>query len=51
MRGGGVALYATHSLAVKRRNDLENDDIEMLWVEIKLHKLTIAMWSMLHTTK
>jgi len=39
-RGGGVA-YVDDSLTVKRRNDLEFNDIEMLWVEIKLPKLNL----------
>jgi hypothetical protein len=34
-RGGGVALYITQSLAFKRRNDLENNNLELLWVEVK----------------
>ena len=40
-RGGGVALYITQSLAFKRRNDLENNNLELLWVEVKVHKQTL----------
>ena len=35
--GGGVALYASRSLVVKRRHDLENTDLELMWIEIRLH--------------
>ena len=31
MRGGGVALYASRQLAVKRCHDLESDNVELLW--------------------
>jgi hypothetical protein len=41
MRGGGVAVYALQSLAVRRRYDLENNMLELLWIEIKMHKLTV----------
>ena len=41
MRGGGVAVYALQSLAVKKRYDLENNMLELLWIEIKMHKLTV----------
>ena len=41
MRGGGVALYACRQLAVKRRHDLESDNVELLWGEIKLQNLNL----------
>lgn len=41
MRGGGVALYASQQLAVKRHHDLECDNVEMLWAEIKLQNLNL----------
>ncbi|XP_028412551.1 uncharacterized protein LOC114535443 [Dendronephthya gigantea] len=41
MRGGGVALYIAQSLAFKRQNDLENIDLDLLWVEIKMNGVTL----------
>ena len=35
--GGGVALYVSRALKVKRRDDLTIPGIEILWVEIHLH--------------
>ena len=32
--GGGVAVYVSNCLGVKRREDLEGDSIEALWAEI-----------------
>ena len=33
--GGGVALYTRSNISYTRRTDLETDDIECIWVEIK----------------
>ena len=33
--GGGVAIYIRNSLTFIRREDLETDDVECIWVEIK----------------
>ena len=33
--GGGVAMYIRNSLAFIRRNDLETDDVECIWIEMK----------------
>ena len=33
--GGGVAMYIRNSLTFIRRNDLETDDVECIWIEIK----------------
>ena len=35
-RGGGCAVYVMDGIKVKRRNDIEEDGIEVLWFEIKL---------------
>ena len=35
-RGGGVALYCSHSIVVNRKMDLELDSIEILWADFKL---------------
>ena len=37
-RGGGVAIYTHESLPAARRCDLEHQDIELLWIEIRLRK-------------
>jgi exonuclease III len=34
-RGGGVAVYLHDSVSYNRRHDLEKDQLEDLWVEIK----------------
>jgi len=33
--GGGVMIYVSNSLQFNRRNDLEFDSVEMIWLEIK----------------
>ena len=33
-RGGGVSLYIRDDLQYQRRNDLETDNLEFLWIEI-----------------
>ena len=33
--GGGVAMYIRNNLTFIRRNDLETDDVECLWIELK----------------
>ena len=35
-RSGGVAVYVSTSIAVKRRKDLKSCDFEFLWVELKI---------------
>ena len=35
--GGGVAFYASRCLVTKRREDIENQHVELLWVEVRLH--------------
>ena len=35
-RSGGVAVYVSTSIAVKRRKDLELYGFELLWVELKI---------------
>ena len=34
--GGGVCLYISENLACKRREDLEQESIELIWVEVYL---------------
>ena len=33
-RRGGIVLYYSDKLAVLRRSDLENKDLELIWVEV-----------------
>ena len=51
--GGGVALYVSRSLVVKHRVDLENADLELMWVEICLHNnkflLAVVLPTLLYT--
>ena len=44
--GGGVAIYCPDSSRCKRREDLESDDLEAIWVEIRVNrKKTILVCS------
>lgn len=36
--GGGVAMYLSDDIKWKRRFDLENEEIECIWVEIEIFK-------------
>ena len=40
-RGGGVMLYVKREFSVQRRDDLELDNIELLWAEVKIGKQKI----------
>ncbi len=42
-RGGGVMLYVRSEFVVERRLDLEVDDIELLWAEVKIGKQKILV--------
>ena len=35
-KGGGVCIFLSNQLSGKRRSDLEDPDLELLWVEMKL---------------
>ena len=43
MQGGGVALYVSDFLIVKRRCDLENGELELLWIEIKIRQFKLII--------
>ena len=45
-RGGGVLLYVPERCKSKRRLDLEDDEIECVWVEVRLNKMTILLGNM-----
>ena len=42
-RSGGVCAYVKETLPLKRRTDLENDNIELLWLEIDLKPIPILI--------
>ena len=37
-QGGGILLYAENGVACKRRPDLENEQLECIWLEVKPNK-------------
>ena len=41
--GGGVAVYIKESIKAVRRNDLESDSLEILWLEICLNNLKFLL--------
>ena len=36
-RGGGVMVYVSQEVNAKRREDLEDDAVEAIWMEIKVN--------------
>lgn len=42
-RGGGVLVYVSHHVCCKRQMDLESDEIEAIWLEIKVRKHPILV--------
>ena len=38
-RGGGVAVYLAGDVKYGRRNDLEEDDFEALWIQVRLQNI------------
>ena len=36
-KGGGIVVYAAENLKVNRRKDIEHEDLEMVWLEVR-HK-------------
>ena len=43
---GGVLVYVPKRCRSKSRLDLEDDEIECVWVELRLNKRTILMGNM-----
>ena len=41
--GGGILVYCSESLFCQRRVDLESDEFETIWIEIKLGNLNILL--------
>ncbi len=41
--GGGVAAYVPNHLKVNRRFDFESDNIDILWLEIKLRRKRLLL--------
>ena len=42
-RAGGVAIYVKESITCKRRPDLEINNLECIWIEIKTHGHTLLI--------
>ena len=42
-RGGGIMVYVHNSRRCRCRDDLENDDIEAIWLELHLRSRTILL--------
>ena len=42
-RGGGILVYVHNSCRCRRRNDLEKDDVEAIWLEVHLRPHTILL--------
>ena len=38
---GGVALYVSSEFAPRRRSDLETNEFELLWVEVRINFFTL----------
>ena len=45
-RGGGVLVYVTDKCRSRRRNDLEEDGVEILWVEVRMNQRTLLLGNM-----
>ena len=45
-RGGGVLVYVTDKCCSRRRNDLEEDGVETLWVEVRMNQRTLLLGNM-----
>ena len=45
-RGGGVLVYVTDKCRSMRRNDLEEDEVEILWVEVRMNQRTLLLGNM-----
>lgn len=42
--GGGILVYVKNSLQTKRREDLEADDLEILWLEVCPYKSSRSLF-------
>ncbi len=50
-RGGGVMLYVKEEIGAIHRTDLECNDTELLWVELRLNNKKSNVWNMLQATR
>ena len=41
--GGGIIVYINNSIPAKRRKDLEHDEVEAIWIEIKINNKTMLL--------
>jgi hypothetical protein len=46
--GGGVLVYISETLKVKRRDDLEFENSEMIWVEIEFPNYKVLLHSLIY---
>ena len=49
--GGGLAIYTENSIYSVRRQDLENNNIENIWIEVNTFKNKVLDWIILQTTQ
>ena len=42
-RGGGALVYVTDKCCSRRRNDLEEDGVKILWVEVRMNQKTLLL--------
>ena len=42
--GGGILVYVNKSLKAKRREDLEAEDLEILWLEVCSYKSSRSLF-------
>jgi hypothetical protein len=40
-RGGGIIVYVSDTLKCARRDDLEQWDVEALWVEVRFYRMNL----------
>ena len=45
-RGGGVLVYVTDKCHSRRRKDLEEDGVEILWLEVRMNQRTLLLGNM-----
>ena len=48
-RGGGVSVYVSHSCRSRRRFDLEDSDVEAVWVELRVMSYPVLLRVVYHS--
>ncbi|CAC5379801.1 unnamed protein product [Mytilus coruscus] len=46
--GGGVVVYVKNNLVAHRRQEIEMDNLESVWLELKLHGKKSSLWDFLY---